>query len=805
MSSKWRGSTLEDPAWTISFVGYDPDDEGRREATLALGNGVFVTRAASLDARADDYHYPGTYRAACYERLISEVAGEREDIESLANLPNWASLNFRMDNGRWFHLDEVELLDYCHALDLKRGLASRGFMFSDDQGRRTQVRELRLVSMADPHSAALKVEITAKNWSGDLEFSSGINGDIVNSNVARYAAYESRHIEILDCGTISASELQLSTRTRRSDIRITQAIRTELDGGASDFHVLKKKTSIANQFRRSVATGEKVVIEKLAAIYTSDDSADPNESARAELAKAQSFAALRDAHERAWEELWRQTDISAENEVASLALRFHAFHILQTVSPHSAKLDTGVPARGWHGEAYRGHIFWDDLFVFPFLNFRFPELAKSLLLYRYRRLDTAREAASAAGYRGAMFPWRSARTGREVTPRHQYNLLSGRWMSDPTRLQHHINSAIVYNLWHYYLVTNDIEFLSDFGAEIILEAARFWASIAEYSPKHDRYEIKGVIGPDEYHNSYPDRPGPGLDNNAYTNVMAVWTLCRGLEVLDRLGSERRNELVRQLALSDEEFELWDAISRKMRVVFHGDGIISQFEGFEKLREFSPDLLPAEFANKRVDWALEAIGESADNYQVAKQADALTLFYLLTSDEIISLLARLGYEFDREQLLRTAEYYLARTTHRSSLSRIVYAGALATVDLRRSWNIYRQALDTDLHALKGESVAEGIHLGAMGGSLDILQRRYLGVDVDVSGALRLEPAVPPELGRVQLGLHYCGSDLVVAASSVGLFIRSEAGNEHSVELVHGKGQRKTLKPGEEFFLDTSPQD
>src|SRR5690606_34228393 len=135
--------------------------------------------------------------------------------------------------------------------------------------------------------------------------------------------------------------------------------------------------------------------------------------------------------------------------------------------------DMGVPARGWHGEVYRGHIFWDELFVFPFLNFRFPDLARSLLMYRYRRLDQARHNARNAGYRGAMYPWRSARSGREVTPRHQKNLLSGHWMRDPTWLQRHIGSAVAFNVWHYYLATGDTAFLVDYGAEMMLEIARF--------------------------------------------------------------------------------------------------------------------------------------------------------------------------------------------------------------------------------------------------------------------------------------------------------------------------------------------
>lgn len=782
--------------WSIAYTAYDPGDERRREAILALGNGMMVTRAASTDSHAGDAHYPGTYRAGCYERLISDAAGATEETESLVNLPNWLPLTFRIDGGDWFYLDDVELTDYCHVLDLQAGMTRRAFTFIDNQGRRTRFCERRLVSMADPHLAALRLELTPQNWSGEVELRSAIDASVVNDNVPRYGDYERRHFDVQGCEVISRNQLGLQVRTRCSQVNIAQAVRTFVDSkSAADYTVVEGSASIANHIHCAGAAGETLGVEKVLALYTSDDPGvrDPYAAAKTALAAAGSFSDLCAAHARTWGRLWERADVNAEDESTALTLRFHVFHILQTVSPHSADLDIGVPARGWHGEGYRGHVFWDELFVLPFLYFRFPDLARSLLLYRYRRLDEARTAASKAGHRGAMYPWRSARTGREVTPRHQKNLLSGRWMSDPTRLQRHIGSAVVFNVWHYYLATGDSAFLADYGAEMILEIARFWASIARYDPDSDRYEIKGVIGPDEYHNSYPDRSSPGLDNNAYTNVMAVWSLCRGLEVLDHVPAERREALIQRLGLTRDEFVLWDAISRKMRVVFHDDGIISQFEGFEKLREFSRDLLPPSLVNRRIDWALEAMEESADAYQVTKQADVLTLFYLLPLDEIIDLLARLGYRFSRERLLRTADYYLARTTHRSSLSRVVYAGALAQAAPKRSWHFYRRTLETDLHALKGESIAEGVHLGAMGGTLDILQRRYLGITVRSDGALWFDAAMPPGFGKVHLKLYYRGSTLDVEAFRSRLRVRSRHDSTGSVELVHS-GRRMVLIPG-----------
>lgn len=209
------------------------------------------------------------------------------------------------------------------------------------------------------------------------------------------------------------------------------------------------------------------------------------------------------------------------------------------------------------------------------------------------------------------------------------------------------------------------------------------------------------------------------------------------------------------------------------------------------------MLPDRFADQRVDWALDAIGDSADNWQITKQADALTLLYLLSDDGVVDLLARLGYRFDRDGVRRTAHRYLARTTHRSSLSRVVYAGALARADPALSWRLFQQALGTDLHGLKGESTAEGIHLGAKGGTLDTLQRRYLGISTCRAG-LRVDPALPAQLGRVRLDLRFRGQALQVEADRSALRIRSAPGNDTDVAVFHQAGETP-LKPGAELCI------
>lgn len=799
-----ESGAVRDSEWVIAFDSYDPADEGRREAIFALGNGMFVTRAAAVDVGRDRIHYPGTYRAGCYNPIRDEIEGEPDETESLVNLPNWLPLTFRIGGGAWFQLDAVEIRDYVHRLDLYAGTTRREYVARDAAGKTTRICERRLVSMADPHLCALRFELTPLDWDGDLEFCSALDGNVLNTNVKRYEDYTHRHLVALDAHAVAPDSAMLHTRTRNAEIHIVQAMRTTIDqSGARVETETRSNEWIAHMIHTHGACGKTIGIEKVVAQTTTLDPlpggahADVRASARHALQRAGDFSTLCMSHERAWKRLWPSVAIDAEKAHVLRPLRFHAFHILQTISPHTAALDAGIPARGWHGEVYHGHIFWDEMFVLPFLNYRFPDLAKAMLCYRYRRLGAARAAAHDAGFRGAMYPWRSASSGHEVTPQHQKNLLSGKWIPDYTHLQRHVGSAIACNIWRYYLATGDSAFLADSGAEMMLEIARFWASVAR--PRADRFEIKGVIGPDEYHNAYPDRTEPGLDNNAYTNIMAAWTLCRALEVLDHIPQQRRAELRQRLDLHDDEMARWDRISRRMFVPFHEDGIISQYEGVEQLHEFDRTMLPPSLADARIDWSLRAIGKNPDAYQITKQADALTAFYMLPVDEMINLLERLDYRLDRSGLRRTAQYYLRRTAHRSSLSRVVYAGALAQIDLPLSWNFFSHALETDLSALKGESIAEGIHLGAMGGTLDILQRRYLGLSARVDG-LHVNPSLPEPLGKVHLGFRYRCQMLEAESAGDILFLRSKKSNRDEVTVIVD-GKKRTLVPGAEMRIQS----
>ncbi|MBF8192722.1 pyridoxamine 5'-phosphate oxidase family protein [Nonomuraea sp. K274] len=726
-------------AWTLVYEGYDREGEGLREALCTLGNGRFATRGATPDGR---HRTPGTYVAGCYDRLDSVVAGRTIANEDIVNLPDWLPLTFATPDAEWFRPERADLLLYRHELDMRHGVLARELRWRDGAGRITRVRQRRLVSMADPYLAALETTFTAENWSGPLQVRATLEGRVANEGVARYRDLRGDHLT----GHATGSEDHLAwlTAVTRSS-RVTVALAGRIDSAAPGTRPVRGLGHITCDHVLDLAEGTPASLTKIVALTTSRDNAshDARSAALRRVRRAPGFDDLLAQHERAWSRLWRRARLEVNGPELSQIVHLHIFHLLQTLSLHTTDLDAGVPARGLHGEAYRGHVFWDELFVQPWLDLRFPEISVGLLRYRWRRLPEARAAARAAGHKGAMFPWQSGSDGREETQTVHLNPASGRWLPDRSRLQRHAGLAIAYNVWQHYLATGS---MPPWCAELLLDIARFFASIAV---RHgERYEIRGVMGPDEYHDAYPGATEPGLNNNAYTNIMTVWLLMRARDTV---------ELAPDFAPSDAELAHWDDVSRHLRVDFH-DGVISQFTGYGDLLELDWDRYQGV---RRLDRALEADGDDVNRYKASKQADTLMLCYLLTAEELTTILNRLGYPTKRGLIPRTVSYYLERTSHGSTLSAVVHAWVLARSNRGQSWAFFTEALYSDLKDVQGGTTAEGIHLGAMGGTLDLLQRCYLGLELRRDG-LRLDPLVPDRLGVLSMPIRFHGCQIFIDA-------------------------------------------
>lgn len=813
------GLVIADP-WLLVYEGVDAGHEGHREALTTLCNGYLGVRGAAPESGRGGIGYPGTYLSGVYNRVVNLVEGRETEDEHMVNGPNWLHLDLRISGGTWWSQGGLTLVSERRVLDLHEAVLIREAIVADDDGRRLRVRQRRFVSMADPHLVALESTVTAEGWSGEVSVRSGVDLDMSNENVLEDSLLARRHLRDVtgfddgaaddeaadDGGTgygAGPGILVAEAETIQSHVRIATAMRTVADGGPHARGTAGRVGELHfHHFVLALDDGVSVRIAKTAAFATSRDRAisSPKAAATAVLERsAQTFEELLAEHSAAWKRLLPLFTVSLEGAThVQLVVNLHVFHVLQVLAPFVANLDVGVPARGLHGEGYRGHVFWDELFVLPLITSRLPAVARSLIAYRWRRLPAARQAAAAQGLEGALFPWQSGSDGREETPEWIFNPRSGHWLPDRSRLQRHVGLGIAFNAWQYFEATRDRYWLLQQGADLVIEVARLFASLADYDAEDDRFHLRGLMGPDEYHTGYPEREGDGLDDNAYTNVMAAWVCLTACRVLEVVRGHDRESLIERLEVHPEEQEKWEHVSRRMAVPFHDDGIMSQFAGYGDLAELDWEAYRDKYHNiERLDLILEAEGDTTNRYKLSKQADALMLLYLLGNDELIALLHRLGYATTPGQLSRTVDYYLARTAHGSTLSRVAHASVLAGMNAERAWETFREALDADLDDTQGGTTRAGVHLGAMAGTLDVVQRSFSGLRL-TADALVFAPQLPTELRSVGFRVRYRDQLLEVRLEHARLSVTSAPGDAAPVRLRLGREEVLLVPGGSHHF-------
>lgn len=761
---RWFDEGLAVDNWSVVYHDYDPIKEKSRESLLAVGNGYICTRGAMEESLAEEHSYPATYMAGAYNRLVSKV-GDRDLVnEDFVNIPNWLPITFKIDEGEWFDINNYKIGSIERRLDFRTGQLSRDLTVEDPKGRSTRIRSVRLVSMANRHLAGLSYTITPLNYSGKITVRCQLRADHINAGVARYAELNQEHLKPLGASA-EKGILTISAATTESDIKFAQTAVTKLvlDGSACRAETSERTAEgvAETAYSLEVRKGSSLRVEKLVAICSSLDSGhtDPQTAATRVIEATSSFESLANDSSAAWSQLWRKMDVEVSGDrFAQKVLRLHLFHSLAALSPHIADLDVSAPARGLHGEAYRGHIFWDELYILPFYMSTFPEAARAALMYRYRRLDAAREYAKEHGYQGAMYPWQSGSDGSEETQILHLNPVSGEWGPDHSSLQRHVSLAIARNVWEYYHVTADRDFLESAGLEMLLEISRFWASKAAWNESIKRYSIDKVMGPDEFHEKYPESEEGGLRDNSYTNIMASWLLNATPTLLGKISATRREELMARLGLNEEELAYWREISDHLNLVISEEGVIAQYDGYFELEELDWDHYREKYGNiYRMDRILKAEGKSPDAYKVAKQADVLMAFYALGRDTVEKTIARLGYQLPQDYIRKNYAYYLARTSHGSTLSRLVHAQVAATFgDLELSWELYRAALGSDFNDIQGGTTGEGIHLGVMTGTVWVALTAYAGLNLS-GDTVQLNPALPGHWGRVAFTFGFRGDE------------------------------------------------
>ncbi len=756
---EWFRSGLPEDQWSISFRGYNKDMEKIRETLLTVGNGYYGTRGALEEVNAGPHNYPGTYIAGLYNKRTTEIAGREIVNEDFVNVPDWTRIEFRIDSGYWVNPNMEETLSMYRKLDMKSGQLIRRWVVRDDQGRETELYTERFASMADMYKGGLRYSIKPLNYSGTLEVKILLDGNKINDGVARYRELDQLHLEHdkeEDHGDVNL----LVVRTNQSGIRIAQAERLIVNYGGTGAKAERTKHirpgKIETIFHLEIRQNEIFTLDRLVGIASSKEIKSEQEKfVLAKVDEKTNYDSEKQQSLKSWKKLWKKMDIELEGDrFAQKLLRLHIFHLLCTTSHFHTYLDLGIPARGLHGEAYRGHIFWDELFILPLYDLNMGPTARSVLNYRYRRLDKAREYAKENGYEGAMFPWQSGSDGTEESQVVHLNPISGEWGEDYSSLQRHISIAVAYNIWYFFWITQDVTFMHAKGLEMYLEICRFWSSKCEKDTETGRYHIYRVMGPDEFHEKYPGADHGGLKDNAYTNIMVAWLFEQAEEIINQLDEKEVKKVFKKISLGKDELSSWKEIGEKLTLDFSEEGIIAQFHGYFKLKELDWDYYRSKYPDiHRMDRILKAEGKSPDEYKVAKQADTLMTYYLLNEEEVRRIIEKMGYNYGKDFFRKHFDYYIRRTSHGSTLSRVVHAYLANKMGNRKiGWNLYMEALTSDYMDIQGGTTGEGIHAGVMGGTVMEVLTNFCGIDLH-SDPLKIDPRLPEHWKKVRFGFTF----------------------------------------------------
>ena len=707
--------------WTLTETQFTPEQLHSRETVFTIGNGYLGTRGSFEEG------YPQAMPATLIHGVYDDVPIVYTE---LVNCPDWLPLVVVVDGDR-FRLDRGEILSYERQLDLRCGILKRSVRWRSPAGKTIDLQFERFASLADQHVLGLRCQLTPVDFNGLVEVQASINGYPENQGF--------NHWEWIDQGKTNQG-VWLHMRTRSSRIELGMASGMTLLGAEALLQVTNAPSYPTLNAQFSASIGQTITVDNLITVFTSREVEAPTQSAQAKLAELPEYEVLFNAHEQAWNGVWQQSDIVIEGDTkAQIAVRYSLFQLLIAASRLDDKVS--IPAKTLSGFGYRGHVFWDtEIFILPFFIFTQPALAHNLLAYRYYTLNGARRKAAHYGYKGAMYAWESADTGDEVTPRwalphDPYGEDIRIWCRDR---EIHINADIPYAIWSYWQATADDKWMRDQGAEVILDTAVFWMSRVEWNTRHERYEIREVIGADEYHEH--------VSNNAFTNRMVQWHLEKAATVYDWLNStfpERAAELQQKLNLTPGRRSRWQDIATNLWIPYDPmTELIEQFEGFFNLEDIN--LQDYEPRTKSMQAILGIDG--ANKRQVLKQPDVLILLYLMRESQ--------EFPYSQTALQKNWDYYAPRTdiTYGSSLGPAIHA--ILAADLGKSVEAYEhflRAAMVDLEDTRGNA-ADGIHGASAGGVWQAVVFGFGGVKFTNNGPVAT-PHLPPSWTRLKFRLHW----------------------------------------------------
>lgn len=720
--------------WSINSESLLESDLLIEESLFFTGNGYLGVRGNFEEGISNaQTSIRGTYINAFHD-IVSVDYGEKlygfpETQQKLLNIIDAQSLYLIFGEEK-FSLFEGELLSYKRCLNLDKGFSERNIHWRSPNGKEVTIRFLRLVSFLHKEVFHQKVIIEPVNYSGEITIVTTLDGNVSNftaANDPRVSSGHAKSLMVTNCSQLDRlsyvevetfrSKLKAACGTtywvngsfERSDSINGSTIETTFVGELTETIIFEKKSIFVDTLRHGV--------DLLKTVKELDSS----------LSKIH-FEGFLSKQISYLQQFWKDTDIEIKGDDSlKEGLRFNLFHLLQSAGQDRV---SNIAAKGLSGEGYEGHYFWDtEIYMTPVFLMTNPDIAKQLLLYRYSILDNARSHAKSMGHeKGALFPWRTI-SGTECSS----YFPSG-------SAQYHISADIAYSYIQYYMVTNDLDFIKHFGAEVIFETARLWLEVGHFND--GQFRIDAVTGPDEYTCI--------VNNNYYTNAMAKHNL-RWAEKFYRLlqanSLDCLADLSKKIGLEKEEVVSWGEAADKMFLPYD-----------EKLKINPQD---DTFLKKGV-WDLENTPEdkfplllhyhplTLYRYQVCKQADTVLAHFLLEDEQTL------------ETMKNSYDYYEKVTTHDSSLSSCVFSIMAAKLGLKeKAYDYFIETARMDLDNTHGNT-KDGLHMANMGGTWMAIIFGFAGLRIKEDG-ISLSPTLPTQWEGYSFPLQYRGRKLFVTKS------------------------------------------
>ncbi len=759
--------------WEIIEHQFAEDQLVATGSNFLTGNGYLGYRGTFPEWRKD--RYVGCFVADTYDNADGTWT-------ELCNVPNALYTLLKVDGEEVSTCSMPEFNSgekgrpYSRSLDLKTGIISMENCWKGSHGKELNLKIERFASYSDLHVIPFQYQITAIEPCR-LEIWTGIDGTVWDLNGKHLYDYHFKS---------EPGFLSLEARTGELGTRVVVMEGHSIQGASPLYReIIRNEEAIFRKIVFKLQGGEKITLEKIMVVYSSHDEPDPAAAAHESLKVAldKGYECLKNEHVPYWENFWDKTDLVIEGDLFSQAIvRFNLYHNIIATPFHSDSLPIG--ARGLSCQAYQGSAFWDqEIFNLPMFFYTMPWAARKILTYRYKTLDGARRKADDLGYEGAYFAWVSGKTGDELCPSFFFtDVLSGRKIRNHFNdWQMHVSPDLVYAIWRYYRATGDWDFIEQYGAEIAFEVARFLYSFAYFKKDKNHYEIIRVLGPDEYHEN--------VDNNAFTNYQACFSLQTALGIYDRLkkvNPARLEELLQQLGMGKDDYSRWEEMAELLYLPQpdHEKGIIEQFKGYFDLE----DVLPAELEERLIDkneyWGWP--NGVAVHTQVIKQAD------------VIQLLA-LHDLFPTDIIRQNYDYYERRCQHGSSLSPAVHAIVAAGIgDIDQAYRYFLRSCTIDLFntnkAFSGGTFIGGIHTASCGASWQVVVFGFAGMRVE-GREIIFKPAMPKEWQKLCFKIIFWGQELNICLDRFSLAVKASSSNSFAVPVTVFGG-KEAVHPGEE---------